>query len=159
MKQKAFTLIEVVIVMVIIGLSLSLVSLNFKVLDSLSSKDQLKLAFSDLHEKSILLGTTLSCYISEDEILVFKHQSNNSKEALHFPQLNKAWQGFNKEKAELVLDNGKLIEITQETSSHPIYFFPTGESSGAILRIYANEYIQNIVISQNGELQIENKRR
>ena len=63
--QKGFTLIEILIVLVIIGISTTLITLNFSSLKSIESQiNSFEKSVNFLTEESIVTGNIISWYLS-----------------------------------------------------------------------------------------------
>lgn len=155
LSNKAFTLIELVIVIVLIGLTTAIISLNLSVSNSLSTKDQVKVSFEEIVDHSILTGAVLACYVTTEDIKVFDLTDRLNPELVHFVGLKQAWRKLAVKGLYIVFDNGKEQEIQSINKSFPIYFFPTGESSGAILKINSKQFTHQLTIANNGELEYE----
>ena len=154
-QSKAFTLIELIIVIVIIGLSVTFIGLNMRVARNIAAHDQLKIAFTEVLEHSILRGETLQCYVSSKDIKIFQFNQKKSSKPIKFSSLDQIWKKINAQKIDLILDSGKEVSLESKNDKWPIYFFPSGETSSAILKIYASEYTQILTLSSNGSIEIK----
>ena len=66
--QKGFTLIEILIVLVIIGISTTLITLNFSSLKSIESQiNSFEKSVNFLTEESIVTGNIISWYLSSNK--------------------------------------------------------------------------------------------
>lgn len=151
--QKGFTLIEILVVLIIIGISTTLITLNFSTLRSIDSQiNSFEKSVNFLTEESIVTGNIIAWhlnsnkqsanYIFDNEIKEIDHDFDNSF-LNEIESLRKTFR----------FQDGAIIEIEEIQKDTPLMiFYPSGENSGGVIDIYHNDYIQKVVIKNNGEV-------
>ena len=151
--QKGFTLIEILVVLIIIGISTTLITLNFSTLRSIDSQiNSFEKSVNFLTEESIVTGNIIAWhlnsnkqsanYIFDNEIKEIDHDFDNSF-LNEIESLRKTFR----------FQDGAIIEIEEIQKDTPLMiFYPSGENSGGVIDIYHNDYIQKVVIRNNGEV-------
>ena len=151
--QKGFTLIEILVVLIIIGISTTLITLNFSTLRSIDSQiNSFEKSVNFLTEESIVTGNIIAWhlnsnkqsanYIFDNEIVEIDYDFDNSF-LNEIESLRKTFR----------FQDGAIIEIEEIQKDTPLMiFYPSGENSGGVIDIYHNDYIQKVVIKNNGEV-------
>jgi type II secretion system protein H len=134
--QKGFTLIEILVVLIIIGISTTLITLNFSTLKSIDSQgNSFEKTVNFLTEESIVTGNIIGWYLnSNKQFAEYINEIASLKKTFRF-------------------EDGTLVEIEEISNESPLMiFYPSGENSGGEIDIYHNDFIQRIVIKSNGKV-------
>jgi len=152
--SKGFTLIEILVVLIVIGIASSLIFLNFSTATSISkNQSSFKNAFDFLTEESIVTGNIIGWHANnKDEFSYFLDYKNiNIKDIDNPYSLN--WDDFSEYKKTFKSFDGAIIDFQNYDKNIPlIIFYPSGENSGGIINIFLNEYTQKITINKNGKI-------
>ena len=153
--KKGFTLIEVLVSIIIIGLVSSIVFINFSVVESFEKNTtSLKEKFNYLSEESMLSGSMIGWYADNKNSKAF-YLSNSGekilKRNLFIPNSN--WNEWESEKKVFISPEGIEFIIEDELSIKPfLIFFPDGQNSGGILNIEFDSKLYSIHVDKNGTI-------
>ena len=97
-NKKGFTLIEILIVLLIIGITTTLITLNF---NSISSIEEQQNSYEDtirfLTQESIITGHTIGLYVDDSDQYAAFFDKNNQKEIIKsFNKLSKSDSAISK---------------------------------------------------------------
>ena len=149
--KKGFTLVELLIVIIIIGLSSALILVNF---NSQPNKFKSSISyFEELEEYSVLSGKTIGIYKSLSNIEVFeilKNQKNSMiEQSVDFLDF------LNYENFYFKSLSGEEINLTNKSYEYPlIIFYPSGTCLGGKLILTNQDYAYLVTILNNCEVQI-----
>ena len=154
--SKGFTLIEILVVLVVIGIATSLVVLNFSAVASTSNKSaSFSKTFDYLMEESIVTGNIIGWHADnkEDFSYFLDIKGSISKKSLEsHPSIWKKYSGYRKTFKSF---DGSILELDDKVPVIPLLiFYPSGENSGGIINIFLNDHVQEILINSNGEIEI-----
>ena len=150
---KGFTLIEILIVLIIIGITSTLVILNFNSVSSIEKQTSgIEDSINFLTEESIITGKIIGLFVDpETQYALYLSNDNGKNLVKDFP--NKGWDQNNSLKKTFQFLDGSIIEIGEKKYEIPlIIFYPSGENSGGVLNIYHDDYIQRVSIKNNGKI-------
>lgn len=152
---KGFTLIEVLVVILIIGITTTLITLNFSSLNSIEKqKNTIDKRFAYLTEESIITGKVIGWYATNNSHYA-AYLSNNS-EISNEVFLETTWTDNNSLKKIFKFADGTKIELGNNKSNSPILiFYPSGENSGGTLELHYSDFLQKITIKNNAVIQNE----
>ncbi len=155
--SRGFTLIEILVVLVVIGIATSLVVLNFSAVTTTSNKAaSFSKTFDYLMEESIVTGNIIGWHADnkEDFSYFLDIKGGISKKSLEsHPSIWKKYSGYRKTFKSF---DGSFLELDEDSLNKPLLiFYPSGENSGGVINIYFSEYEQEITINSNGKVQIE----
>ena len=154
--SKGFTLIEILVVLVVIGIATSLVVLNFSAVTSTSNKSaSFSKTFDYLMEESIVTGNIIGWHANNKEDFSYFLDINSSisdKSLESHPTIWKKYSGFRKTFKSF---DGSILELDDQAPNIPLLiFYPSGENSGGIINIFLNDHMQEILINSNGEIEV-----
>ena len=136
--QKGYTLIEIIVVLIIIGISTTFITLNFSTLKSVDSK-------INSFEKPIILILGGLNKGSDFRLLLPHIKSSQVRDIVTY--------GDAGGHINIALGDGTITRIDEMQRDSPLMiFYPSGENSGGEIDIYHNDYIQRIVIKNNGKV-------
>ncbi|MBT87854.1 MAG: hypothetical protein CMD55_04230 [Gammaproteobacteria bacterium] len=157
-NNKGFTLIELMVVLVIIGIASSYVILNTSIIDFMkASENPIEENFFLLTEESILRGSTIHWFASKKQDRFYVHNSiDNSLENIDIDGFTFIDNFDENTMITINASNGHSYPIDNDMSETPlISFYPSGENSGAIISIESKENFFKIIVSQNGFIKKE----
>ena len=154
--SRGFTLIEILVVLVVIGIATSLVVLNFSAVTTTSNKAaSFSKTFDYLMEESIVTGNIIGWHANnrEDFSYFLDINSSISKKPLEtHPSVWKKYSGYRKTFKSF---DGSILELDDQAPNIPLLiFYPSGEISGGVINIYLNNHMQEILINSNGEIRV-----
>ena len=146
--REGFTLIEILVVLIIIGIGTSLISLNFSTLNSINKQaESIEETFVYLTEESIVTGRVIGWYVSNESHFASFINKKNSNDHIYKKKWSNSYKKFFR------LTDGSKIEIGANDKNIPILlFYPSGENSGGILEIQHNEFLEKIILNNNAEI-------
>ena len=153
-KKKGFTLIEVLVVLVIIGITSSLLFLNIGLTDTVSkNKLSLSTLFNYLSEESIITGNIIGWHANnENEFSYILDYKNTFIGNLDNPYSNN-WNDLSSYRKTYKSSDGYIIDFENYEEDLPLLiFYPSGENSGGIISIFLDDYTQQITINTNGKI-------
>ncbi len=158
--NKGFTLLELLVVLLIIGIASSVILINTSSIENVTqSRASIERNFQIISEESILSGNILGWFPDSTSQKIFILDSDGNKDTEFISGLlNNNWKSISKNKMIIKGIDGDDIELKNDITEFPaIIFYPSGENSGAELHIESEEYIQLIKLHQNGKIENETK--
>ena len=152
--KTGFTLIEILVVLVVIGIASSLIFLNFSSVVSISkNQSTFSKSFNYLSEESIITGNVIGWHANnENQFSYFLDNENQILSNIDNPFLRN-WKNLTNYKKTFKSSDGSEIDFELYEESLPLLiFYPSGENSGGFINIYFDEYIQKIEINSNGNI-------
>jgi len=154
--SKGFTLIEVLVVILIIGITTTLITLNFSSLNSIEKQSNtIDKRFSYLTQESIITGKVIGWFATNSNHYA-AYISNKSHEDDGEFFLETSWTDDTSLKKIFKFTDGTDLELGDEPSNNPILiFYPSGENSGGTLELHYSDFLQKITIKNNADIQNE----
>ena len=152
--KRGFTLIEILVVLVVIGIASSLIFLNFSSVTSIS-KNQSTFAkfFHYLSEESIITGDVVGWHADNANQFSYSLDKNNQIILDITNPYSNNWQNLSNFKKTFKSFDGSEIDFDLYDEELPLLlFYPSGESSGGYINIFFDNYIQKIEINSNGKV-------
>ena len=152
--KTGFTLIEILVVLVVIGIVSSLIFLNFSSVVSISkNQSTFSKSFNYLSEESIITGNVIGWHANnENQFSYFLDNENQILSNIDNPFLRN-WKNLKNYKKTFKSSDGSEIDFQLYEEGLPLLiFYPSGESSGGFINIYFEGYIQKIEINSNGNI-------
>ena len=152
--KSGFTLIEILVVIVVIGIASSLIFLNFSSAVSISkNQTTFSKSFNYLSEESIITGDVVGWHANnKNQFSYFLDNKNEILSKIENPLLRN-WQNLENYKKTFKSSDGSEIDFELYDENIPLLiFYPSGESSGGLINIYFDDYIQKIQINSNGSI-------
>ena len=152
--KSGFTLIEILVVLVVIGIVSSLIFLNFSSVVSISkNQTTFSKSFNYLSEESIITGDVVGWHANnKNQFSYFLDNKNEILSKIENPLLRN-WQNLENYKKTFKSSDGSEIDFELYDENIPLLiFYPSGESSGGLINIYFDDYIQKIEINSNGSI-------
>ena len=149
--KPAFTLVELLVVLLIIGLASSIIFLNVSSFSSNSLKSPIEESIYLIKEESILTGEIIALSLSDSQqqwsiISRDGNKKTTTKKTFNWGQL----QSFTK---TVETSSGSRVLLDNEISLEPIIiFYPSGENTGAKLYFETIDKKLEIIISKNGKV-------
>ena len=154
--RSGFTLIEILVVLIIIGITSTLITLNFSTFDLIEKKaNSFQKTVSYLTEESIITGKIIGLYLSSDNQFA-KYLTEENQNEIDSSYKNTFWSDTTSFRKTFKFVDGSIIELDNQMLDTPvIIFYPSGENSGGQIDIYGPQYIQRIIIFSNGKTKDE----
>ena len=154
--RTGFTLIEILVVLIIIGITSTLITLNFSTFDLIEKKaNSFQKTVSYLTEESIITGKIIGLYLSSDNQFA-KYLTEENQNEIDSSYKNTFWSDTTSLRKTFKFVDGSIIELDNQMLDTPvIIFYPSGENSGGQIDIYNPQYIQRIIIFSNGKTKDE----
>ena len=152
--KSGFTLIEILVVLIVIGIASSLIFLNFSSVVSISkNQTTFSKSFNYLSEESIITGDVVGWHANnKNQFSYFLDNKNEILSKIENPLLRN-WQNLENYKKTFKSSDGSEIDFELYDENIPLLiFYPSGESSGGLINIYFDDYIQKIEINSNGSI-------
>ena len=151
--QKGFTLIEILVVLIIIGISTTLITLNFSTIKSIDSQgNTFQKTVNFLTEESIVTGNIIGWYLNSNKQFA-EYINDNKNSEIDYDFDNSILNEIASLKKTFRFEDGTLVVIEEISNESPLMiFYPSGENSGGEIDIYHNDFIQRIVIKSNGKV-------
>jgi prepilin-type N-terminal cleavage/methylation domain-containing protein len=152
--KSGFTLIEILVVLVVIGIASSLIFLNFSSVVSISkNQTSFSKSFNYLSEESIITGYVVGWHANnKNQFSYFLDNKNEILSKIENPLLRN-WQNLENYKKTFKSSDGLEIDFELYDENIPLLiFYPSGESSGGSINIYFDDYIKKIEINSNGSI-------
>jgi prepilin-type N-terminal cleavage/methylation domain-containing protein len=152
--KSGFTLIEILVVLVVIGIASSLIFLNFSSVVSISNNQTtFSKSFNYLSEESIITGDVVGWHANnKNQFSYFLDNKNEILSKIENPLLRN-WQNLENYKKTFKSSDGSEIDFELYDENIPLLiFYPSGESSGGLINIYFDDHIQKIEINSNGSI-------
>ena len=149
--KPAFTLVELIVVLLIIGLASSIIFLNVSSFSSNSLKSPIEESIYLIKEESILTGEIIALSLSDSQqqwsiISRDGNKKTTTKKTFNWGQL----QNFTK---TVETSSGSRVLLDNEISLEPIIiFYPSGENTGAKFYFETTDKKLEIIISKNGKV-------
>ena len=152
--SRGFTLIELLVVIVVISIATSLMIVNLNTVNSVENqKKSFEKTFNFLTEESIVTGNIIGWYANNNEDGGF-YMNNNIPTNLPINNYESHWSDLASNRKIFNSFDGSIYEFNEDANSLPlITFYPSGENTGGILKIYFSEYEQVIKINNNGKIE------
>lgn len=153
-----FTLIEILIVLFILGLSSSLIILNFSTLDSLEKQiNSFETKINYLSEESIITGRIIGWYYDGEKDHAMYLDNNFEEQGAVEENIDSGIEEFQDLKKIFKFSDGTILEFNNNFFERRplIVFYPSGENTGGIFDIYQSNNIQRIIIKNNGKIRNE----
>ena len=159
-KNKGFTLLELLVVLLIIGIASSAILINTSSIDRIIKGGMsVEKNFQLISEESILTSKILGWFPGKSSQKIFILDLSGKKNSeFNSESLDSYWNSISEYQKIIKGSDGEEVELDSDITDYPvIIFYPSGENSGAELFIYRDEYVQKIIISQNGKINNETK--
>lgn len=153
-SSRGFTLIEILVVLIIIGIASSLIFLNLSSASSISkNQSSFQNAFNFLTEESIITGNIIGWHANnENEFSYILDYRNTFIGNLDNPYSNN-WNDLSSYRKTYKSSDGSIIDFENYEEDLPLLiFYPSGENSGGIISIFLDDYTQQITINTNGKI-------
>ena len=154
--SRGFTLIEVMVVILIIGITTTLITLNFSSINSIEKQSNtIDERFAYLTEESIITGRAIGGYATNSNHYA-AYLSNNDSNDDNEIFLETSWTDDMSLKKIFKFTDGTNIELGNDKPNNPILiFYPSGENSGGTLELHYSDFIQKISVKNNADIQNE----
>ena len=154
-KNKGFTLIELIVVILVVAIASSYLTLNLGIFESINQSDQSfegDLGF--MSEESMLIGSSILWHASLDENKFYMIKNGKKYEREDLVERSSFRQRYSSDvMVTIQTGDGYKYQLNDEITSSPlITFYPSGENSGAEIVISDNQFLTKIYIKQNGEV-------
>ena len=151
--RSGFTLIEILVVLIIIGITSTLITLNFSTFDLIEKKaNSFQKTVSYLTEESIITGKIIGLYLSSDNQFA-KYLTEENQNEIDSSYKNTYWSDTSSLRKTFKFGDGSIIELDNQMIDTPvIIFYPSGENTGAKLYFETIDKKLEIIISKNGKV-------
>ena len=154
-KNKGFTLIELIVVMLVVAIASSYLTLNLGIFESINQSDRSfegDLGF--MSEESMLIGSSILWHASLDENKFYMIKNGKKYEREDLGERSSFRQRYSSDvMVSIQTGDGYKYQLNDEITSSPlITFYPSGENSGAEIVISDSKLLKTIHIKQNGEV-------
>ena len=160
-SSKGFTLLELLVVLLIIGIASSVILVNTSSINNIiKGETSVEKNFQLISEESILSSKILGWFPgkSSQKIYILDSSGNKTTE-FNSESLDPYWNGIAEYQKIVRGSDGEEIELESDITNYPlIIFYPSGENSGAIIYIEDGNFMIEIYISQNGKITKEIKK-
>jgi prepilin-type N-terminal cleavage/methylation domain-containing protein len=151
---KGFTLIEILVVLIIIGIASSLLVINMGLSNTVSdNKNSFQNIFNYLSEESIITGNPIGWFANNktDSVFILDYDLNQVEE---LENVKSPWNRFSKNTKTFKSFDGSVLTLEDDALRLPLLiFYPSGENSGGVLNIYDPNFILEITIKNNGTIE------
>ena len=153
-NNKGFTLIEILVVIVVIGIASSLIFLNLNSVVSVTkNQSTFTKSFNYLSEESIISGNIIGWHANNERQFFYFLDTNNQVLTEIKNPYSGNWQNLNNYKKTFKSFDGSEHDFEFYIDDKPlIIFYPSGESTGGFINIFFDQYIQKIEINTNGKI-------
>lgn len=153
-NNKGFTLIEILVVIVVIGIASSLIFLNLNSVVSVAkNQSTFTKSFNYLSEESIITGNIIGWHANNERQFFYFLDTNNQVLTEIKNPYSGNWQNLNNYKKTFKSFDGSEHDFEFYIDDKPlIIFYPSGESTGGFINIFFDQYIQKIEINTNGKI-------
>ena len=153
-KKPGFSLIELLIVIVIIGLMSSILLLNTNIVNITNSPKTLEEKFSEISQESIIRGKVLGWYANTDKQAVYEI-TNDETFVKSKPIYTYSWNEFIEFEKEIETSDGLKFKLSNDDLELPyILFYPSGETTGAKFTFHNNNQKYKFILTHGGEFLI-----
>ena len=154
-NNSGFTLIELLVVLILIGISSSYLMLNTNLVNIFNSSDDApENFFQYMSDESILKGRTLHWFLTTNEEGIYMDEYLNDASLLQ--SNHKGLLDMISSDTEVTIRSAQGIDyrIDQDISPAPMLsFYPSGETSGAIITMDSANGTYKIIVRTNGEIE------
>ena len=157
-SNKGFTLIEILVVLIIISIASSFIFINLSSIESVSkNQSSFNKSFNYISEESIITGSIIGWHANNDKEFFYSIDTDNQIISNIKNPYQSNWDNLKSYKKTFKSPNGLEIDFDLYEENIPlILFYPSGESSGGVINIFLNDYIQEIEINSNGKVASKN---
>lgn len=149
--KPAFTLVELLVVLLIIGLASSIIFLNISSFSNNSLKSPIEESIYLIKEESILTGEIIALSLSDSQQQWSIISRDGNKKIIKKNTFN--WGKLQSFTKTVETSSGSRVLLDNEMSLEPvIIFYPSGENTGAKLYFETIDKKLEIIISKNGKV-------
>lgn len=155
---KGFTLLELLVVLLIIGIASSVILINTSSLERISQGTiTIERNFQIISEESILSGNIIGWFPSSASQKIYRLNNLGEKgDEYNLESLNQYWDSILDYRKIIKGSDGEEFELDANFLNYPsLIFYPSGENTGAEIFIYKDIYVQKTTIHQNGKISNE----
>jgi len=153
-SNSGFTLIELLVVLIIIGISTSYLMLNSNVINIFQASDNsAEKIFQKMSDESVLKGRTLHWFLNNKEERIYQDDYQNNEPFIQSLDLKFLDSVSSDSEIIILTAQGMEYRIDEDFTPVPmISFYPSGETSGAIITIQNTKLTYKIAVKTNGEI-------